>query len=65
MAQPNVASIMNIKLNWKRPLLYCLMPVLFFLVFVGFLPPFPPPRPTRPGQEQSEPAEDSAEKDKS
>jgi hypothetical protein len=49
---------MNIKLNWKRPLFYCLLPVFIFLVFVGFPPPFPPPRATRPSQEQTEPVEE-------
>ena len=44
-------------LNWKRPLFYCLIPVLIFLVFVGFPPPFAPPRATKPAQEQSEQAE--------
>jgi hypothetical protein len=44
-------------LNWKRPLVYLLAPVLLFLCFVGFPPPFAPPRATRPPQEQSEPAE--------
>ena len=44
-------------LNWKRPLLYALLPILVFLAFVGFPPPFAPPRAMRPGQEQSQPAE--------
>lgn len=44
-------------LNWKRPLVYCLLPILVFMVFVGFPPPFAPPRATRPAQEQSEHAE--------
>jgi hypothetical protein len=44
-------------LNWKRPLVYCLLPVLVLLVLVGVLPPFAPPRPTRPSQEQSAPDE--------
>lgn len=48
-------------LNWKRPLLYLLLPVLVFLVFIGFPPPFPPPRATKPGQEQSAPAEKTGE----
>jgi hypothetical protein len=47
-------------LNWKRPLFYCLLPILIFLVFVGFPPPFPPPRGTKPAQEQSERADESA-----
>jgi hypothetical protein len=42
-------------LNWKRPLVYALLPILVFLAFVGFPPPFAPPRATKPGQEQSVP----------
>jgi hypothetical protein len=53
---------MNLKLNWKRPLFYLLLPVLIILVFVGFPIPVPPPRPTKPGQEQSQPADEQAEK---
>lgn len=48
-------------LNWKRPLFYCLLPILVFLAFVGFPPPFAPPRATRPSQEQSQPAEEHKE----
>ena len=44
-------------LNWKRPLFYCLIPVLLVLAFVGFPPPFAPPRATRPAQEQSQQVE--------
>lgn len=40
-------------LNWKRPLVYVLIPILIFLVFVGFPPPFAPPRGTKAAQEQS------------
>jgi hypothetical protein len=47
-------------LNWKRPLFYCLIPVLVFLVFIGFPPPFAPPRGAKPGQEQSVPADKKA-----
>jgi hypothetical protein len=42
------------RLNWKRPLFYLLIPIFIFMVFVGFPPPFAPPRPTKPAQEQSE-----------
>jgi hypothetical protein len=42
------------KLHWKRPLFYCLLPIFIFLAFVGFPPPFAPPHATKPGQEQSE-----------
>ncbi len=44
-------------LHWKRPLFYCLLPVLVFLAFVGFPPPFSPPQRVKPSQEQSVPAE--------
>ena len=48
---------MNLKLNWKRPLFYCLLPVFLVLAFVGFPPPFAPPPKIKPGQEQSAPEE--------
>ena len=48
---------MNIKLNWRRPLFYLLLPILFVLAFVGFPPPFAPPLRMKPGQEQSVPAD--------
>ncbi len=48
---------MRIDLNWRKPLFYCLLPILVFLAFVGFPPPFAPPRATKPGQEQSVPVE--------
>jgi hypothetical protein len=54
--RPQLAPAMSLKINWKRPLTYLLMPVVLLLVFVGVLPPFPPPRPTKPTQEQSTPA---------
>jgi hypothetical protein len=44
----------HMRLNWKRPLFYLLIPIFIFMVFVGFPPPFAPPRPTKPAQEQSE-----------
>lgn len=49
---------MKVDLNWKKPLLYLLLPVLIVLCFVGFPPPFAPPRATKPAQEQSTPAEE-------
>ncbi|NRF65498.1 hypothetical protein HLB44_00735 [Aquincola sp. S2] len=51
---------MRIDLYWKRPLFYCLIPILIFLAFVGFPPPFAPPRATRPRQEQSVPADEAS-----
>jgi hypothetical protein len=52
-------------LNWKRPLVYCLIPILIFLAFVGFPPPFAPWRPTKPGQEQSVPEDEKTKKRRS
>ena len=49
-------------LNWKRPLVYVLIPILIFLAFVGFPPPFAPPRATKPGQEASVPADEARKK---
>jgi hypothetical protein len=48
---------MDLKLNWKRPLFYCLLPVFLVLAFVGFPPPFAPPPRIKPSQEMSAPAE--------
>lgn len=53
-----MSPAMKLDLNWRKPLLYLLLPVLVFLCFVGFPPPFAPPRATRPTQEQSVPAEE-------
>lgn len=50
-------------LNWKRPLFYCLLPILVFLAFVGFPPPFAPPASTRPAQEQSVRADDARKRE--
>jgi hypothetical protein len=50
------------KLNWKRPLFYVLLPIFLVLAFVGFPPPFAPPPRVRPSQEQSVPAEERAQK---
>jgi hypothetical protein len=49
---------MGLKINWKRPLTYLLIPAALLLVLVGILPPFPPSRPTKPAQEQAQPAEE-------
>lgn len=49
-------------LNWKRPLVYGLIPILVLLAFVGFPPPFAPSRALRPSQEQAEPADKKAKK---
>ena len=49
-------------LNWKRPLLYLLLPMLLVLAFVGFPPPFAPPLRIKPSQEQSVPTEERSQK---
>lgn len=54
---PQLGRTMNIKLNWRRPLFYFLLPILLVLAFVGFPPPFAPPLRTKPAQEQSVPAD--------
>lgn len=48
---------MKLRLHWKRPLFYALLPVLLVLCFVGFPIPLPPPQRTKPGQEISAPAD--------
>jgi len=53
--RPQFASTMSLKIDWKRPLTYLMVPVLLVLVVVGILPPFPPRQPTKAGQEQSAP----------
>ena len=57
IAWPKVWVKMNLKLNWKRPLFYCLLPVFLVLAFVGFPPPLAPLARIKPSQEQSVPAE--------
>ena len=52
--------MLAMKLHWKRPLFYVLLPIFIFLAFVGFPPPFAPPPATRPGQEQSEKVDKTA-----
>ena len=52
---------MNLKLNWKRPLFYLLLPILIVLAFVGFPPPFAPPQATKPRQERAQPAQERHE----
>ena len=56
--RPQLAPAMSLKISWKSPLTYLLIPVVVLLVFVGVLPPFPPARPAKPTHEQSTPAEE-------
>lgn len=51
------------KLHWKKPLLYVVLPVLIFLCFVGFPPPFAPPQATKSAQEQSETLKEKQDED--
>jgi hypothetical protein len=53
---------MKLKLNWRRPLFYALLPVFLVLAFVGFPPPVAPWLATKPKQEQSVPAADRQER---
>lgn len=41
------------KLNWRRPLFYLLLPILFVMVFLGFPLPVAPPPATKSAQEIS------------
>jgi hypothetical protein len=45
--------MMKQKLNWRRPLFYLLLPILFIMVFLGFPLPVAPPPSTKTGQEIS------------
>jgi hypothetical protein len=51
---------MNLKLHWKRPLFYLLLPIFLVMVFLGFPPPVAPLFATIPRQEQSVPEEDQS-----
>lgn len=46
---------MGMKINWRRPLAWILLPAVVLLVLVGVLPPFPPNRPTKAAQENAVP----------
>jgi hypothetical protein len=54
--------MMKLKLNWKRPLFYLLLPVFLIMIFLGFPLPVPPPPGTNASQEQSVPAEEQKER---
>ncbi len=41
------------KLNWKRPLFFCLLPIFLVMIFLGFPLPMAPPPATKPVQEES------------
>jgi hypothetical protein len=46
-------AMLKQKLNWKRPLFYVCLPILFVMVFLGFPLPVGPPPATRPVQEHA------------
>lgn len=48
-------AMMKQKLNWKTPLFYALLPILFVMIFLGFPLPMAPPPATKATQEQSIP----------
>jgi hypothetical protein len=41
------------KLNWKRPLFFCLLPIFLVMIFLGFPLPMAPPPATKTVQEES------------
>jgi len=43
------------KLNWKRPLFFCLLPIFLVMIFLGFPMPVAPPPATKAKQEESVP----------
>lgn len=45
--------MMKQKLNWKRPLFFCLLPIFLVMIFLGFPLPMAPPPATKPVQEES------------
>jgi hypothetical protein len=53
---------MNLKLHWKSPLFYLLLPIFLIMAFLGFPPPVAPPFATKARQEQSVPEEDQSER---
>ncbi|MES2316714.1 MAG: hypothetical protein V4631_04400 [Pseudomonadota bacterium] len=48
-------AMMKQKLNWKRPLFFCLLPIFLVMIFLGFPLPLAPPPSTKPRQEESIP----------
>ena len=45
--------MMKQKLNWKRPLFFCLLPIFLVMIFLGFPLPMAPPPAAKPVQEES------------
>ena len=55
---PKLRTMMNFKLNWKRPLFYVLLPIFFVMIFLGFPLPVLPPPEAKAKQKQSIPAKE-------
>jgi hypothetical protein len=47
--------MMKLRINWKRPLFYLLLPVFLVMVFLGFPLPVAPPPAVKARQEESIP----------
>ena len=41
------------RLNGRRPLFFCLLPIFLVMIFLGFPLPMAPPPATKPVQEES------------
>lgn len=46
-------AILEQKINWKKPLVYLLLPIFLIMVFLGFPLPMAPPPATKARQEES------------
>jgi hypothetical protein len=47
--------MMKQKLNWKRPLFFCLLPIFLVMIFLGFPLPMAPPPAMKARHEESVP----------
>ncbi|MES2322638.1 MAG: hypothetical protein V4633_10290 [Pseudomonadota bacterium] len=47
--------MMKLRINWKRPLFYLLLPIFLIMVFLGFPLPIAPPPAMKARQEESIP----------
>lgn len=47
--------MMKLRINWKRPLFYLLLPIFLVMIFLGFPLPIAPPPAMKARQEESIP----------
>lgn len=47
--------MMKLRINWKRPLFYLLLPIFLIMIFLGFPLPIAPPPAMKARQEESIP----------